>query len=208
VSFFNQTVSNKTRTELHNDEHELISLLKQGNEKAFRTLIRQYQSRLYSIAYGICLDREECLDIVQDVFLKVYQNIHTFREDSGLYPWLRRITINRSLNWRRSWKRRLGWSHQSYDEFEPGDYRNTESGDNPDDLYEKKEIRRLFQAKLKILSEDARVVFVLKEVEGLSYDEISKALNIKKGTVSSRLFSARQQLRESMKEYLYEEDGP
>ena len=148
------------------------------------------------------------MDIVQDVFLQVYKNIHNFRGESGLYPWLRRITINRSLNWRRSWKRRFGWSHQSYDESEPGDYPYPESGDQPDDLYDKKEMKTLFQVKLKTLSEDARVVFVLKEVEGLSYDEISKVLNIKKGTVSSRLFYARQQLRESLKEYLHGEDSP
>ncbi len=188
-------------------ESELISRLKQGNEEAFRILMQKYQSRLYSVAFGICLEKEESLDIVQDVFFKVYQSIHTFRGESGLYSWLRRITINRSLNWRRSWKRRFGWSHQSFEEAEPDNAYAQDHKINPAEVYERKKLGDVFQDRLKMLPEDARIVFVLKEVEGLSYNEISSVLKIKRGTVSSRLFYARQRLKSSLQEYIDEDEG-
>ncbi len=199
-------VSNKLKA-IPWDESELISRLKQGNEEAFRILMQEYQARLYSVAFGICLDKEESLDIVQDVFFKVYQSIHTFRGESGLYSWLRRITINRCLNWRRSWKRRFGWSHQPYEETELDNGYELESHNNPEDVYERKELGDMFQDRLKMLPEDARIVFVLKEVEGLSYNEISSVLKIKRGTVSSRLFYARQRLKSSLQEYIDEDEG-
>ncbi|MBW2318491.1 MAG: sigma-70 family RNA polymerase sigma factor, partial [Deltaproteobacteria bacterium] len=88
------------------DEAGLVSSLKERQEEAFRILVRQYQGRLFSIAYGITLDREESLDIVQEVFLRVFKKIHTFREDSRLSTWLHRITVNLCLNLKRRWRRR------------------------------------------------------------------------------------------------------
>ena len=93
-------------------EKQLVLSLKEGQEEAFRTLIRRYQGKLFGIAYGITLDREESLDIVQDVFLKVYRSIHKFKGESSLSTWLYRITVNTCLNWQRRWKRRLRWHHR------------------------------------------------------------------------------------------------
>jgi RNA polymerase sigma-70 factor (ECF subfamily) len=185
------------------DETILVRLLKQRHEEAFRVLIRRYQSKLFSIAYGITLHREESLDIVQEVFLKVHQNIHTFREESKLSTWLHRITVNACLNWKRKWKRRFRWHHQPIERDEAGD--RPELGTDeyyPETLYQRKEFEKILWKRLRELPEEARVVFVLKEVEGLSYDEIAKTLNIKTGTVSSRLFYARKKLRKSLQEYL------
>jgi RNA polymerase sigma-70 factor (ECF subfamily) len=191
---------------LHNkpeDEKRLVALLKKGDEAAFRLLIQKYQSKLYGIAYGITLDREESLDIVQDVFLKVYQKIHLFREESSLSTWLHRITVNLCLNWKRRWLRRFKWHHQPLEIQEGGDY--PELGtveDLPETLYEQKELKKMLWEQLKELPEEARAVFVLKEMEGLSYDEIAKTLRIKTGTVSSRLFYARKKLRNGLKKSL------
>ena len=111
---------------------------------AFRLLIRTYQSKLYSIAYGITLDREESLDIVQDVFLKVHQKIHTFREESSLSTWLHRITVNLCLNWKRRWTRRFRWHHQPLERQEGGDYPQLGTSDAvPETLYEKKELKEI-----------------------------------------------------------------
>ena len=195
-------MSNNKKRDLW-DETILVRLLKQRHEEAFRVLIRRYQSKLFSIAYGITLNREESLDIVQEVFLKVHQNIHTFREESKLSTWLHRITVNACLNWKRKWKRRFRWHHQPIERDEAGD--RPELGTDeyyPETLYQRKEFEKILWERLRELPEEARVVFVLKEVEGLSYDEIAKTLNIKTGTVSSRLFYARKKLRESLKEYL------
>lgn len=195
-------VSKKADTNLW-DEDRLVSLLKNGDEGAFRVLVRQYQGRLFAIAYGITLDREESLDIVQEVFFKVYQRIHTFREKAKLSTWLRRITINQSLNLRRRWKRRFRWHHQSIETNESGDCPELGADDcTPGVLYQEKELKTIFRQKLKGLPAEARAVFVLKEVEGLSYDEIASALDIKRGTVSSRLFYVRERLRKSLKKYL------
>ncbi|MDY6845105.1 MAG: sigma-70 family RNA polymerase sigma factor [Thermodesulfobacteriota bacterium] len=189
------------------DEYTLVFLLKQKKEEAFRTLIRYYHTRLFRIAYGITLDREESLDIVQEVFLKVFQNIDTFREESKLSTWLYRITINLCLNWQRKWKRKFRWHHQSLERDDVDTYRQLGTDEyHPETIYEKKEFEQKFRQTLKKLPEEARVILVLKEVEGLSYDAIAKNLNIKKGTVSSRLFYARKMLRKSLKQYLKEEE--
>ena len=89
------------------DDSRLLIDLKNGNEGAYRQLVNKYQAKLRNVAYGITLDAEESMDIIQDVFLKAYMGIDKFKGDSTLYTWLRRITINESLNWVRKWKRRF-----------------------------------------------------------------------------------------------------
>ncbi|MFH1935116.1 MAG: sigma-70 family RNA polymerase sigma factor [Pseudomonadota bacterium] len=196
-------VSNKADEDLWNEER-LVALLKEGHEGAFRVLVREYQERLFRIACGITSDREESLDIVQEVFLKVHRYINsTFDEKSRLYTWLYRITVNECFNWHKRWKRRFRQHHQSL-EMDEGGYLS-ELGTNdfaPDTLYQEKEFEKAFQEALKGLGKNARTVFVLKEVEGLSYDEISGILKIKRGTVSSRLCNARKNLRKSLEKYL------
>jgi len=199
-------VSNKADEDLWNEER-LVTLLKEGHEGAFRVLVREYQERLFHVACGMTADREESQDIVQEVFLKVHQRINTFKERSKLSTWLYRITVNECLNLHRSWKRRFRQHHQSLDqslETDESDY-FSELGTNdftPDALYQGKEFENAFRAALKGLGKNARAVFVLKEVEGLSYDEISGILKIKRGTVSSRLCYARKNLRKSLGKYL------
>jgi RNA polymerase sigma-70 factor (ECF subfamily) len=154
------------------------------------------------------LDREESLDIVQEVFLKVFEKIHTFREESTLSTWLHRITVNLCLNWKRRWKRRFRWHHEPIEGDEAAkEAELARNGQHPDTLYEKKELIQVIWQRLKELPEEARAVFVLREVEGLSYDEIAEVLNISKGTVSSRLFYVRKRLKESLKEHLGEAGG-
>ena len=150
------------------------------------------------------MDREESQDILQEVFLKVCSNIRGFKGKSSLFTWLRRITVNESLNWRRRAKRRFRWKHQPLEtdgaEGIP-ELKNEDYG--PEAMYQKKELEKSLHKGLNSLSEEARTIFALRELEGLSYDEIAAQLNISKGTVSSRLFNARQRL----KEYLARDQG-
>ena len=184
------------------EEDRLVAGLKQGREQAFQVLVRQYQARLFGIAFGMTQDREESQDIVQDVFLKVHQNIRRFESKSKLSTWLHRITINHCLNLKRRGINRLRWYHRPI-ETDAGDYPELGSNEHyPEALYRNKEFRYQFRKALKQLPADARAVFVLKELEGLSYDEIAKALQIKRGTVSSRLFYARRKLRAALNAYL------
>jgi RNA polymerase sigma-70 factor (ECF subfamily) len=178
-------------------EDELIKRLRKGQEEAYRVLVREYHSRLYGLACGITLDREESQDILQEVFLKVCSNIKGFKGKSSLFTWLRRITVNESLNWRRRAKRRFRWKHQPLEteRIEGGPELESEES-NPEDMYQKKELEKSLNNGLNLLSEEARTIFVLRELEGLSYDEIAAQMNLRKGTVSSRLFYARQRLKE------------
>ncbi|MGB5987270.1 MAG: sigma-70 family RNA polymerase sigma factor [Desulfobacterales bacterium] len=188
------------------DEAELVAGLKQGSEDAYRTLVRHFQDRLFKVAYGILLDREEAWDIVQDVFFKVFQSIDSFKSQARLSTWLHRITVNHCLNWKRRWKRRLRGYHRPLD---------ADSGDpegryppigteqyQPERQVREKQMARNLWASVAELPEEARAVFMLKEVEGLSYDEIADILKVKRGTVSSRLFYARKRIKKSLAPYL------
>lgn len=181
------------------DESRIIARLKKGHEGAFRILMQQYQGRLYNIALGITADKEESLEIVQEVFLKVYRKIRTFKQEAKLSSWLHRITVNESLNWKRRWKRRFKWHHQPIEGDDGSHYPELTSDDpDPETAYRNKELENALGKKLKELPEKARVVFVLNVMEELTYDEIADILKISRGTVSSRLFYARRKLKESL----------
>ncbi|MBU8848747.1 MAG: sigma-70 family RNA polymerase sigma factor [Desulfobacterales bacterium] len=178
------------------DEPDLVKRLKKGQQWAFNVLVNRYQDRLLKIAYGITLDREDSLEVVQDVFVSAFKNIHAFRQDASLATWLRKITINQCLNWKRKWKRRFKWSHESIEL--KNDKILFEKNNDPETLYKEKLFERNLMQAIKTLPEKIRLVFVLNAFEGLSYEEISRTLNIKKGTVSSRLHFARKNLINSL----------
>jgi len=181
------------------DENDLVHRLKMGQDQAYAVLINQYQSRLFNVIYGITMDREESYDILQDVFLKVFKNINQFEQKSSLYSWLRRISINESLNWRRKVKRRFRFSHTAIETMDLDQDPNLGNEDyGPENLYNKKELENAIKKELNYLPVEARTAFLLKEMEGLSYDEIAKILKVKKGTVSSRIFYARQRLKKAI----------
>ncbi len=185
----------------HIDENALIKRLQQGQQWAYQVLVTQYQDRLLKIAYGICLDHEESREIVQDVFVNAIGHIHGYRQDAGLYGWLRKITINACLNWKRKWTRRFRWHHTS---LEPDNEfllnQLAMDGPTPESRLREKEYQKRLAKAIQGLGEKNRAVFVLKTLEDLSYEEISASLGIKKGTVSSRLSAARKQILSAMEE--------
>jgi RNA polymerase sigma-70 factor (ECF subfamily) len=191
---------NKLKANAENiNEQDLVERLKKGQQWAFNVLVNQYQGRLLKIAYGITLDHEDSLEVVQDVFVSVFKNIQTFRQDASLATWLRKITINQCLNWKRKWKRRFKWSHDSLEsENDKELLKENKNNYNPEILYREKLFEKNLKGVIKTLPEKIRIVFVLNALEGLSYEEIAKTLNIKKGTVSSRLHLARKKLIDSL----------
>lgn len=177
------------------NEQELVKRLKKGQQWAFNVLVSTYQERLLKVAYGITLDREDSLEVVQDVFVSVFKNIQTFRQDASLATWLRKITINQCLNWKRKWKRRFKWNHHPIDSENDKDLIcENKKSDTPEMLFREKQFKHNLMRAIKKLPEKIRLVFVLNAFEGLSYAEIANTLNIKKGTVSSRLHFARKHL--------------
>ena len=188
----------QTNTENIN-EQDLVERLKKGQQWAFNVLVKKYQNRLLKIAYSITLDQEDSMEVVQDVFVSVYKNIHNFRQDASLATWLRKITINQCLNWKRKWKRRFKWHHDSIESDNSKDlFDENKKGNNPEMLFREKQFENNLMKAIKTLPEKIRLVFVLNTIEGLSYEEIAKTLNIKKGTVSSRLHFARKNLMDSL----------
>lgn len=177
------------------NEQDLVERLKKGQQWAFKVLVNRYQDKLLKIAYGITLDREDSLEVVQDVFVSAHKNIKSFRQDASLATWLRKITINQCLNWKRKWKRRFKWSHDSIESDAGIDlYKENIKGQDPEMQFREKQFEQNFMKAIKKLPEKIRLVFVLNAFEGLSYEEIATTLNIKKGTVSSRLHFARKNL--------------
>ncbi len=181
------------------EEQELVERLRKGQQWAFNQLVTTHQNRLLKVAYSITLDHEESLEIVQDVFLSVFKNIHSFRQESSLAGWLRRITINSCLNWKRKWKRRFKWHHDPID-FQTEAKLTNESlkKNDPESLVREKQFEKKIMDAVKILPEKLRVVFVLNNLEGMPYEEISQTLDIKMGTVRSRLHAARKKILDSL----------
>ncbi len=181
-------------------------MLQRGDEWAFQLLVRRFRKKIFSIAFGITLDAEESQDIVQEVFLQAYRSIGSFRGDASLSTWLHRITVNRCLNWKRRWARRLKWLHVSTDSTADEMVAEPESElPTPEAQVANAQTRQQIDHALKLLPDQARTVFVLRELEGLSYEEIAQATGIKLGTVRSRLFHARKRLKEILQPLVEEE---
>ena len=188
-------MSKIVQSRIVNDE-ELIFRLQRGDEWAFQLMVRRFRKKIFSIAFGITLDADESQDIVQEVFLQVYRTIGDFRGDASLSTWLHRITVNRCLNWKRRWARRFKWLHDSTDstDEQPAAELASESP-TPEVHLANAQTRQQIDKALKMLPDQARAVFVLRELDGLSYEEIADATGIKLGTVRSRLFHARLRLK-------------
>lgn len=194
------------------DERQLVRRAKRGDHKAFRTLMERYRRKVYSIAYGMVRDPEAALDISQEVFIKVHRYLGSFQGSSSFYTWLYRISINLSIDYLRKQGR-----HEAvdYDDMllrrEPDDAEAmvmpTMLDVDPQKALDRRELGRQLAKAFEKLSEKHRAVLLLREVEGLSYEEIAKVLKIHKGTVMSRLHHARKNLQLALKEYLDERNG-
>ncbi|KPJ78262.1 MAG: hypothetical protein AMJ54_04675 [Deltaproteobacteria bacterium SG8_13] len=184
------------------DESQLVDRLRDGDEAAFVMLVRRFQARLYGLAYAMTLDREESQDIVQEVFLKAYRHIGTFKGESKISTWLHRITVNHCLNWKRRWFHRRRWQqHPLSEESDQPSAVTLPDERTPEARIREKQLRQHYLQALQALPDKARAVYVLKELEGRSYDEIAATLGLNRGTVSSRLHYARKQLQSMLREF-------
>ena len=185
------------------DELALVHAAKAGDITAFEQLVKRYDRNVFRIAQHITQNREDAEDVVQDAFLKAYENLEQFQENSKFYTWLVRIAVNESLMKLR--KRRTDKTVSLDQEIETEeDSMPREVADwapNPEQLYKQGELKEILTKTINGLPASFRTVFVLRDVEGLSTEETAEALGLSIPAVKSRLLRARLQLRERLNKY-------
>ncbi len=189
-------------TDVGTDEAELVQRCAAGDEAACAELVAQHQRMVYQLAFHLLGNREEALDLSQEVFLRVFRTVGSFRGQSSLRTWLFRIVVNQARNRQRWWRRRRQSDQVSLDQHvvDHGEPRQPGDAAAPDQVLARKQTAmRLWQA-LDRLPFDQRTAIVLREFDGLSYDEIAFSLDIAVGTVKSRLTRARHALRADLQE--------
>jgi RNA polymerase sigma-70 factor, ECF subfamily len=190
-------------TAVAGDDLDLVHASKNGDVAAFEQLVKKYDRQLLRIAQSVTHNREDSQDAVQEAFLKAYQKLAEFREDSQFSTWLIRITLNQSLMKLR--KHRATREISLDEDFQAdGDILPMEVADwapNPEQLYRATELRNILMKTLKELSPILRTVFVLRDIERLSIDQTAEVLNISHGAVKARLWRVRLQLRERLSKY-------
>ncbi len=179
---------------MNDDDRRLIAECLGGRRDAFGELVSRYQTRLYSAALRLVQSHDDAADVVQDAFLSAFQSLHTFKGDAEFFTWLYRITFNTAITLKR--KRRPTLSLEA----SPG-----EAGMEPDDqsefvkpgaaLERTEDERRLYEA-IEELTPEHRDALLLKDIEGMRYDEMAVVLGVPIGTVRSRLHRARLELRD------------
>ena len=178
------------------EEAKIIRAVVDGNANAFEDLVLEYQKQVYHIALKMTGNEEDAFDLSQETFLKAFRALPTFRGEAGFGSWLYRMEANLCIDFLRKRKRRNAGQIVSLDE-EGEDRRPMELPDlsyEPQSALEKKELREKVQMGLRRLPDEQRLILVLRDVEGFSYQEISDALKIELGTVKSRIYRARAHL--------------
>ncbi|MCG8525327.1 MAG: sigma-70 family RNA polymerase sigma factor [Opitutales bacterium] len=184
---------------------QLIDLVKSGDEVAFKKLVHHHYNLVYRTAFGILRNEENTKEVTQTVWIKVWNKISTFKGDSAFTTWIYRITTFASLDYIRSQKK-----HRKVDSIEASEENegiksiqpaSDYSGDQPLESLKKQEIMNAFKRALNTLSESHRTALSLREIEGLSYEEIASIMDCKIGTVMSRIFHARKAIQKEMGEF-------
>lgn len=176
-------------------EAALIARCRTGEEAACAELVQAHQRMVFNLAYHLLGSQEEARDLSQEVFLRVFRTLGSFRGESALRTWIYRIVVNQARNRRRGWLRRHRSEQVSLDEPLPEVRDLRCEGRLPDGMLASKEAAAQLWQALERLPFDQRTAVILREVDGLRYEEIAFSLGIAVGTVKSRLTRARQALR-------------
>lgn len=180
-------------------EIDLIKKAAKGDPDAFESLMLQYQTPVYHLCFRIVGNAEDAADMTQETFLKAWKNLESFHMESSLSTWLYRLANNCCLDLLRSKKRKPTISIVREDEEgEEQAYDPADPSPQPDELLIQKEERQLLQDALQSLDPQQRAILTLRVVNDMSYEDISQVLQIKEGTVKSRLARARENLRKKV----------
>jgi RNA polymerase sigma-70 factor (ECF subfamily) len=189
------------------DEHLLVTAAKAGDAAAFEELVNRYEKKIFRLTMNITRNREDAEDAMQDAFMKAYSHLDRFHEDSRFYTWLVRIAANEALM--RLRKRRpnqfsLDEPIENEDDFVPQQIEDW--GPSPEQRFAQTELRDILRGVIEDLPHDFRIVFLLRDVEGLSTEETAAAVGISEAAVKSRLLRARLKLRKKL-DTQFRQDG-
>ncbi len=188
-------------------DYILVKRFQEGDFEAFNELVRRYRKRVYEIAYNFTHNPDDALDLTQEIFLRAFKSLGTFKHKSSFYTWLYSISRNYCIDYTRRKKR--------YHEMEINENLPHKSEDylysgsrvpSPDDKVEREELRRKIEEAIDSLPDMQRQVFILRYYEGLPLKEIAKVLNRSIGTVKANLFHATRKLREMLSPYVRGEE--
>ncbi|MDY7227781.1 RNA polymerase sigma factor [Hyalangium rubrum] len=190
------------------DDLTLVKRVRDGDQRAFKLLVERYQRKVYAVALGMLKDKEEAMDVSQEAFVKVYKYLDHFKGDASFYTWLYRITVNICIDIIRK-RQGAGGEAVEFDETMPMDVSEanigalgSRLGTNPQKSALRRELAEKIQEALAAVPEKHRAILLLREIEGMSYEDLSRTLDIPKGTVMSRLFHARAKVQKILSQYL------
>jgi len=193
---------------LATDDLTLVKRVRGGDQRAFKLLVERYQRKVYAVALGMLKDKEEAMDVSQEAFVKVYKYLDHFKGDASFYTWLYRITVNICIDVIRK-RQSAGGEAVEFDETMPMDVSEahigalgSRLGTNPQKSALRRELAEKIQEALATVPEKHRAILLLREIEGMSYEDLSRTLDIPKGTVMSRLFHARAKVQKILSQYL------
>ncbi len=192
------------------EEASIVAELKAGSEDAYDWLITHYHQPIYSLVYRIVSDPADAADTTQEVFLKVFRGMKRFNGECSLKTWIYRIAIHEASNQRRWWFRHK--SKETSMETQVDEEGNSfglcetlaDRGESPLEIFAHEEIRARVEQELKQVSEPYRTTVVLRDIEGLSYEEIAEVLQVSLGTVKSRLIRGRDALKKRLESFVRE----
>jgi RNA polymerase sigma-70 factor (ECF subfamily) len=189
---------------IRDEDHEIVLLCKKGDMDAFEVLVKKHQKAIFNIAYRMMGSYEEASDIVQDAFISAFRRINDFKGRAKFSTWLYAIVMNLSKNRLKQLRARIHHEKYSIDNPMPmnegrayGDPKSSEP--SALEMLEKKDARQKVQQCIHSLDDELREVVVLRDIQGFTYEEISDLLAIPDGTVKSRLFRAREALKDCLK---------
>jgi RNA polymerase sigma-70 factor, ECF subfamily len=186
---------------------EIVRRCQQGDEMAFGQLVSRYQRKVYTIALSMVKSPDDAMDIAQESFIKIHRYLGNFQGSSSFYTWLYRIVVNLCIDhMRRSGK----WVSTEFDERfidreqdeKEAGVLSTDLGNNPSKALGRKELAEQIRRAIDALPPYHRAVIVMREIEGMSYAEMAKAMRVSKGTIMSRLHHARHKLQRALEGYL------
>lgn len=186
-------------------DFQLIQRIQNGEQQAFTLLVRKYQNRVANILTRYVRNSGDIADVTQEVFIKVHKSLPSFRGDSAFYTWLYRITVNTAKNYLTSQSRRPPAS--DIDALEADSYDGSDAlkeADSPESILRSEEIKKVIMDTIAKLPAELKIAITLRELEGMSYDEIAKIEDCPIGTVRSRIFRARDAIDKQLAPLLQE----